>query len=131
MKRLFVIFCTLAICAATFTACGRSDEQLLNEEAMYVYNIVKKYDIEKPVSSRYTYNFALDTENISETLGVDLVEELNEHFGDSKSDYKISIKLDSDGDLDGVMIWFRNEFDEAWARGDYDAKSVTCGEYSE
>ncbi len=131
MKKTLTFIIALVISVTSLTGCGRSDEQILDDEATAVYNIVEKYNVENPESSRYTLTFSLDLEDINDRLGSGLAEELKEHFGEKQNDYRIAISLSPDGTLDKVKIWFREDFDEAWSNGDYNAETIICGEYSE
>ncbi len=131
MKKTLTFIIALVMCAATLTGCGRSDEEILDDEATAVYNIVEKYSVENPESSKYTLTFSLDLEDINEKLDSGLVEELKKHFGEKQNDYRIAISLSPDGTLDKVKIWFRDDFEEAWSNGDYNAETIIYGEYSE
>lgn len=131
MKRVILFLTALTISAVALTGCGKTDQQLLDEEASSVYNIVEKYSVDNPETSRYTLVFSLDLEDIEKRLDSDLVEELRSHFGEKQNDYKIAISLTPDGTLDKVKIWFRDDYEEAWSNGDYNIETAIYGEYSE
>ena len=104
-----------------------TDEDLLEKEAKAVYDIVPKHGVENPQSTKYTLTFCFSSD--TDYLKPELTDELKEHFGEKKNDYRIGVSMNKDGEVTSVKIWYEEEFRDAWAQGDFYVETIRYGEY--